>query len=141
VAGPAWQLLAAETRWTAIVRNATAAGTSICRLRLADEPFTESERWTLRGFTPHTDAGEDIRVIPKVRVPYRQDVWVFDRARALWLDHDDNRALQPAKVTKADAECRYWIRRYRDATASPADYLATRSNTRPPLTDKSARTG
>lgn len=116
--------------WLDLVRTATGSGVTIRRLRLVSAPLSFYEAWELRVIAANVEAGEQIRVLPRRRRPYQRDVWVFDQA-AYWLRYDDRGVFRGADVGPVDAECGFWMRRFDEATDTPADHLAAAEATPP----------
>jgi hypothetical protein len=68
--------------WSDFVRQATAAGVSVQRVRLASEPHTDYIRWGLDVSPTNIEAGEDIRYLPRhlttdIELP-GEDFWLLD---------------------------------------------------------------
>lgn len=102
--------------WLDRVRSAVAAGLTIRRVRVVSEPVSEYIRWE-HALTPVTvEAGEDIRWLPRHRMPAVDlplggaDWWLFDdRLLAVGRFDDDGRVLgselvdDPAVVARCAA--------------------------------------
>jgi hypothetical protein len=65
------QIVAPANDWPQIVRAAADAGTVVGRLRLVSSPLTEYETWEL-GVLALLPTAEKIRVLPRLRMPYRR---------------------------------------------------------------------
>lgn len=121
-----------RNHWPRIVRDATRAGTTVGRLRLVSDPLTDYETWQLGVYAVGWAPGEDVRVLPRFRRPYRCDVWILDRTRALWMTYDHTGHLERTDARPADAECQFWARRWDETTETPAAYLADHPSPVPP---------
>jgi hypothetical protein len=124
------QIVAPASDWPQTVETATDAGTVVGRLRLVSSPLTEYESWELGVFARYPTA-EKIRVLPRRRLPYRHDVWIFDRTRALWMTYDQTGAFTRAETGPAGGDCQYWIRRYEEASVTPAQHLTAAPSHQP----------
>src|ERR1700678_35490 len=68
--------------WLRFLEEATTAGTQVQRVRLVSLPHTEYTRWGLAIARLNTEAGEDIRYLPRdlaegIDLP-DEDYWLFD---------------------------------------------------------------
>lgn len=68
--------------WFALVREATSGGVAMQRVRIVSEPLNDYARFLLDLSRGSTDAGEDIRYLPRDKVvgidfPV-EDCWLFD---------------------------------------------------------------
>lgn len=68
--------------WLNFVRQATAAGVQVQRVRLASVPHSDYIRWGLDVSPLNIEAGEDIRYLPRhladdIELP-EDDYWLFD---------------------------------------------------------------
>ncbi len=88
----------AKNAWTAMLRESAAAGKTVQRVRLLDEPPSDYSRYELEwSYPPNVEAGEDIRILPARlatgdRAPLRilKDYWLFD-SHDLWvMEYDRN---------------------------------------------------
>ena len=83
--------------WRARIRNATQAGKTVRRVRVISEPITDYIRWEHSSTVHNLEVGEDIRWLPRHRLPIdfvfpakRNDWWLFDdRLIAVGHFHDD----------------------------------------------------
>lgn len=71
-----------HAEWAAFVRQATAAGVQVQRVRLATEPHTDYIRWGLDVSPLNIKAGEDVRYLPRhladgIDFP-EEDFWLLD---------------------------------------------------------------
>lgn len=93
--------------WLARTRSATDTGRTVRRVRVVTEPASAYIRWE-HSLTAHTiEAGEDIRWLPRHRLPAGvemplggSDWWLFDdRLLAVGVFDDDGRVLGSELVT------------------------------------------
>jgi len=68
--------------WLGFLRQATAAGVAVQRVRLASSPHTDYIRWGLDVSPLNIEAGEDIRYLPRhvaddIKLP-EDDYWLLD---------------------------------------------------------------
>lgn len=82
--------------WMGLMRQATATGRRVERVRVVSEPPTDYIRFELRLNAGNAEAGEDIRYLPRghaAGLPLPEvDYWLFDdtTAVALHFAHDDS---------------------------------------------------
>ncbi len=74
--------------WLSFLRQATAAGVAVQRVRLASVPHTDYIRWGLHIARLSIAAGEDIRYLPRhlaagIRLP-EEDFWLVDEDKLIW---------------------------------------------------------
>lgn len=74
--------------WLSFLRQATAAGVAVQRVRLASVPHTDYIRWGLHIARLSIAAGEDIRYLPRhlaagIRLP-EEDFWLVDDDKLIW---------------------------------------------------------
>ncbi len=79
--------------WADAVRGWTGAGKRMERVRVVTEPLTEYIRWEMDLARHNTEAGEDIRYLPRPQaedlgLPY-EDFWLFDSKFVVVLHLDD----------------------------------------------------
>ena len=79
----------AKNEWTAMVRDAVAAGKTFHRVHVVTEPLSDYLRYELEWwYGPNVEAGEDIRILAAEPGQWpglpRHDYWLFD-SRDLWL--------------------------------------------------------
>jgi hypothetical protein len=121
--------------WLTLVRDATAAGKRIQRVRLVTEPITGNDYLRYEfAYYPHTvAAGEDIRVLPRsqgerLELPDR-DFWLFDACLVALMRFDREGHLHGVELTEDPqvvARCCHW-REVALHHATPFDrYLAER---------------
>ncbi len=74
--------------WLSLMREATAAGRAVRRLRVVSVPHGDYTRWLLAVSRLNTGAGEVIRWLPRHAVGSRpittDDFWIFDDARVVF---------------------------------------------------------
>jgi hypothetical protein len=101
--------------WLALLREATARGRQVTRIRVVTLPLTDYSRfgvWCAR-FT--NGAGEDIRYLERgkaaaLKLP-DHDYWLFDSRLLLRMHFDDQDAFLGGEVVKDPAEVvqhNYW---------------------------------
>lgn len=101
--------------WLAQMREATQAGKTVRRVRVITEPLTDYIRWEHEGTWRNQEAGEDIRWLPRHRVPEGMafpaggnDWWLIDdRILIVTYFHESGRVDAYEQVTdpSAVAEC------------------------------------
>ncbi|MRH90646.1 hypothetical protein GFY24_24930 [Nocardia sp. SYP-A9097] len=68
--------------WASVVRDATASGKVVRRVRVVTEPHTDYTRFALHIAQLNAEAGEDVRYLPRHTVDPTQlggdDWWIFD---------------------------------------------------------------
>ncbi|GAB3832575.1 DUF6879 family protein [Dactylosporangium cerinum] len=79
--------------WLKIVRDATAAGKKIGRVRIVTVPHSDYTRWSIANSPLNIEAGEDLRWLPRhgvgdIELP-AQDFWLIDDERVVWTPFDD----------------------------------------------------
>lgn len=85
--------------WQEMIRGHRAAGRTLARVHVIEEPHSDYIRYELAGYPVNVEAGEDVRVIP-VRagewphgVP-RHDFWLFDDDYLWLMDYDSKGTLR-----------------------------------------------
>ncbi|GAB1642266.1 DUF6879 family protein [Krasilnikovia sp. MM14-A1259] len=78
--------------WLEMLRGHRAAGRTCRRARIVSEPLSDYQRWTMSHAGLFTEAGEDIRYLPRPRLatvalPGSGDFYVFDDKIALFLHY------------------------------------------------------
>jgi hypothetical protein len=66
--------------WTDLMRQTTARGVTVRRVRVVTVPHSDYQRWLLSVTCSNNDVGEDIRYLPRDTagvVPW-DDFWLFD---------------------------------------------------------------
>ncbi|MFD6099308.1 DUF6879 family protein [Nocardiopsis flavescens] len=97
--------------WLRMVREETATGKRMERVRLIDDPPSDYLRWELWGTPYNLGAGEDIRYLPRTHPIVAElpdhDFWVFASRTVARLAFDGDRFLgvhlseEPAQVLAA----------------------------------------
>jgi len=82
--------------WIRTVEDACARGAYIGRIRLVGHPLTDYTRFELSAYADNVAAGEDIRLIDRMRLDpswdAAPDVWVFDDKQAIKMFYSDDGA-------------------------------------------------
>lgn len=81
--------------WLEQIAAVTAAGRSVARIRVIDDPPTPYQEWEMFVTPENSAAGEDIRYLPRslshqLGIPDAQDWWIFDGQRLCLMRFDDN---------------------------------------------------
>ena len=81
--------------WLEMLRGHRAAGRTCRRARVVSEPLSDYQRWTMSHVELFTEAGEEIRYVPRpslatVALPGSGDFYVFDEVLALFLHYAGN---------------------------------------------------
>ncbi|MEU3690477.1 DUF6879 family protein [Streptomyces narbonensis] len=101
--------------WTQLIRSATSEGKTVRRVRVITEPHTPYIQWEHETTGINDEAGEDIRWLPRHRLPegitfpmQGNDWWLYDD-KLLAVGHfdDEGRVLGSEVITAPDvvAEC------------------------------------
>ncbi|MFG3085143.1 DUF6879 family protein [Streptomyces parvulus] len=94
--------------WCRNIRAQVAAGKTIGRVRILDEPPTEGQLFLLADSPRTTSAGEDIRCLPRSEAEARllgdEDFWVFDSRLVARLRFDDADVFHDVEVITHPAE-------------------------------------
>ncbi|WP_046503138.1 DUF6879 family protein [Streptomyces odonnellii] len=99
-----------EGPWFSTMRELTARGLRIERVRLVDQPPSDGQRYLLATTPDNLAAGEDIRYLTRARAEElhlpREDFWLFDsRVLARFNWDDSNRRMElttsPEDVVRA----------------------------------------
>jgi hypothetical protein len=122
--------------WQAMIREHVAAGRTLARVHIIEEPLTDYIRYELRAYELNVDAGEDVRVIP-VRdgdwphgVP-RHDYWLFDEDRLWAMEYTPAGAFAAARL-ESDPLVIDEHRRWRDQALALSMPLAEYRTARQP---------
>ncbi|MEU3222648.1 DUF6879 family protein [Streptomyces sp. NPDC006976] len=79
--------------WNVNVRAKAEQGARFCRVRIVDDPPTDGQRFLMATAAGNVEAGEDIRVLPRVEAVQLGlpdfDLWLFD-SRVLVRMHIDD---------------------------------------------------
>ncbi|WP_370450401.1 DUF6879 family protein [Nocardia otitidiscaviarum] len=102
--------------WYDFVQELTTRGVSVSRVRVVTVPHTDYQRWLLALTALNTEAGEDIRYLPRHlagEVP-PDDWWLIDNKTVVFnLSDKDGRAVGGSAVT-ADPKIVSYCRGVRD---------------------------
>lgn len=121
-------LTAAPGSWQAMIREHVAAGRSLRRVHVVEEPLSDYIRYELAAYAPNAQAGEDVRLIPvavgawPANVP-RHDYWLFDDERLWLMDYSPSGALDAVRLVD-DPIAIEQHRRWRDAAIASSIRLA-----------------
>ncbi|WP_406482948.1 DUF6879 family protein [Streptomyces sp. NBC_01615] len=105
---PTWDL---TTPWSVTIREKTAGGARVGRVRIVDDPATQGQRYLLAYAEKNTALGEDIRNLSRAEADRlslpAEDFWIFDSrlVALLRFDADDNFTdveliTEPAEVVR-----------------------------------------
>lgn len=75
-----------KDRWNTLIRETTGRGVTVRRVRVVSVPHSDYHRWLLSVTGTNTDAGEDIRYVPRHLagdVP-SDDWWLIDDDRVVY---------------------------------------------------------
>jgi hypothetical protein len=120
--------------WDALIADLARAGKSISRVHVVSEPLTDYLRFELAFYAGSVAAGEDVRILPRVRTADMSlpafDFWLFDDRTAAVMTYDCAGSWQGVQVVtdhKLVSDCRGWreamIRRAMPLT----DYMERRA--------------
>jgi hypothetical protein len=112
-----------DVEWRAMISGHVAAGRSLRRVHVVEEPLTDYVRYEIAEYVRNHDAGEDIRLLPvpvgewPEGLPHATDFWLLDDGQpteSAWaMEYDDaGRFLGVARVEDADLIDTY--RQWRD---------------------------
>jgi hypothetical protein len=90
--------------WLEMLRGHHTAGRTCRRVRVVSEPLSEYQQWVLSSASLFTEAGEDIRYLPRPRLtttplPGSGDFYVFDSNLVLFLHYGGNGTNAAFEVT------------------------------------------
>ncbi len=94
---------AAKNAWTAMLADSAAAGKTVQRVHLVNEPLTDYLRYELEwSYAPNVEAGEDIRILPAGQLPAGDlsrlgvigDYWLFDSSDLWMMSYDRDGAFR-----------------------------------------------
>ncbi|MEV2224044.1 DUF6879 family protein [Nocardia vinacea] len=76
-------LIEPDDPWEALIREITARGVFVSRVRAVSLPLSDYQRWLLSVTAENIEAGEDIRYLPRHRAEElpSDDWWLFDNER------------------------------------------------------------
>ena len=116
--------------WTAVVAEAVAAGKSMRRVHVVEEPLTDYLRYEMESYRPNVEAGEDVRILPvrSGRWPDlpRRDYWLFDSADLWLMNYDEAGHFAGARSVTDAAEIvmrNYWRDAALHAAVPYAEYV------------------
>jgi hypothetical protein len=110
-------------RWQALMRDITAAGTAVHRVRVVSEPHTDYTRFAFAMTPGNLAAGEDIRWLPRDHAPVDlpdDDWWLFDEQLVAWTVFETDGAALPDWVASSDRAIIDHYARIRDQLWSKA---------------------
>ena len=117
--------------WRQQIAGLTAAGVTIVRVRLIDDPPTPYQRWELALTADYTAAGEVILWLPRavareIGLPLGYDWWLLDNEQLMIMKFNDaDEVAERILVTEPDEVARH--RAWRDLAIShahPAEQIA-----------------
>ena len=126
-----------DEEWQAMIRRHVAAGRSLRRVHVVEEPLSDYMRYEIAGYLRNQEAGEDIRLIPvpagewpEGLPPLGTDYWLIDDgtpSQGAWsMEYDDVGGWLRAPYVE-DPETVEDFRRWRDTALQLAvpldDYL------------------
>jgi uncharacterized protein DUF6879 len=81
--------------WLVKIRAATGAGKTVRRIRIVTEPITDYTRFLWQGTRFNISAGEEVRWLPRHRVPSGvilppEDLWLLDGSRLIFNHFDES---------------------------------------------------
>lgn len=119
--------------WLDWVAGQVAAGRSLRRVRLLDDPPTDYQRFSLWGGDWNSDAGEAIRYLPRsaaaaAGIPDGRDWWMFDDDKVVTLDYDVSGEVV-AQELESDPVVVARYRAWRDLAFTEARPVANRWTT------------
>ncbi|MFE3446050.1 DUF6879 family protein [Nocardia sp. NPDC059180] len=95
----------ASASWHTLMREVTAAGCAVQRVRLIAEPPGEYARFSLATTAANLEVGEEIRWLPRQHAPPDlpdDDWWLFDDDMAAYTVFTGDGAALPGWVTTTD---------------------------------------
>ncbi|AYF74190.1 hypothetical protein D7D52_10305 [Nocardia yunnanensis] len=93
-------------QWYTLVREVTASGTSVQRVRVVTEPHTDYVRFAVATTPGNLDAGEDIRWLPREVAPEElpdDDWWLLDEDLVAWTVFEQDGTALPGWVATTDS--------------------------------------
>jgi len=117
--------------WYDMLRTHAAAGRSLHRVHIVEEPHDPYITFELAAYRDTTAAGEDVRIVPTpagdwpVGLP-RHDFWILDEDQVWTLLYDDNGALEAAEQVIGPDEIamhQHWAATAWRAAVPWAEYL------------------
>ncbi|MEU1119680.1 MULTISPECIES: DUF6879 family protein [unclassified Streptomyces] len=108
--------------WNVNVRDKAKNGARFSRVRIIDEPPTDGQRFLMASAAGNIDAGEDIRVLPRmeaVRLDLpSMDFWLFDSSALVRMHIDDTDTTIGVELVDDPAEVLTACRARDDALAA-----------------------
>ncbi|MFC8514622.1 DUF6879 family protein [Streptomyces sp. NPDC057257] len=102
---PGWDL---TTPWSVTIREKTAGGARVGRVRIVDEPATQGQRYLLAYAEKNTALGEDIRNLSRAEADRlslpAKDFWIFDSRLVALLNFTDDDELVDVELITEPAE-------------------------------------
>ncbi|MFH9959766.1 DUF6879 family protein [Streptomyces mirabilis] len=102
---PSWDL---TTPWSVTIREKTAGGARVGRVRIVDEPATQGQRYLLAYAEKNTALGEDIRNLSRAEADRlslpAEDFWIFDSRLVALLNFTDDDELVDVELITEPAE-------------------------------------
>ncbi|WNZ12182.1 DUF6879 family protein [Streptomyces sp. 11x1] len=90
------------------IRRQTAAGKTVGRVRLLDEPPTEGQRYLMINAVRNTELGEDIRILRRAEAERlrlgNEDFWIFDSRLVARLNFTEADELTDVELTTEPSE-------------------------------------
>ncbi|EFL35488.1 conserved hypothetical protein [Streptomyces viridochromogenes DSM 40736] len=97
-----------STWYCTTIRQATATGKTVSRVRLLDDPPTPGQRYLLCNAERNAALGEDIRTLSRSEAEWRhlgsEDFWIFDSRLVARLDFTDADELTGVELITEPAE-------------------------------------
>ena len=110
--------------WLDQIASLTAAGKTIARVRVLDDPPTDYQRWELSATAEYVQAGEDIQWLPRevardIGIPFGYDWWLLDDRHLIIMEFNDaDEVAKRTLVTDPGEVARH--RAWRDLAVSHA---------------------
>jgi hypothetical protein len=91
--------------WWQMVRDVTASGRRVERVRVVTEPHGDYTRYALAGAAINIEGGEDVRYMPRDQAKALSlpdhDFWLFDDQVVAWMHFTDDDAFRGAELIDA----------------------------------------
>ncbi|MFF3684940.1 DUF6879 family protein [Streptomyces sp. NPDC002187] len=102
---PAWDM---DTAWSNTIRQKTAQGARVERVRVVDSPATTGQLYLMAHARKNAALGEDVRILwradaESLRLP-GEDFWIFDSRLVALLNFDDADDLMDVELITEPAE-------------------------------------
>jgi len=110
---PTWDL---DTPWSRTIREKTAGGARVRRVRIVDSPATEGQRYLIAHAEKNAMLGEDIRNLSRAEADRlglpAEDFWIFDSRLVALLNFDaDDNFIDVELITEPAEVIRYSMSR------------------------------